>query len=284
MSIHDIRDAPSDLPSDDDVLAGEYVLGVLDAGERQRLDARVLADPAFARRVAAWEQRMAPWLEQVEAFEPRAHVWPRIRTRLGWAAVGDGRKTLWDSVGFWRAATGLAVAASVLAIAIGIRKPEPAAPSAPPVAVQTPPEEAEVARPVVVLRKPEPAAPPVAVQTPPVEAEVARPVVVLARDSGVAGWLASLDTARGKIHMVPVPSPADAGGRVAELWIIPAGGAPLSLGFVSNEKAHTVDVPAAIRDALVVGSTLAITLEPQAGIPHAAPTGPIIAKGEIANI
>ena len=256
MSIHDIRDAPSDLPPDDDVLAGEYVLGVLDAGERQRLDARVMSDAGFAQRVAAWEERLAPLLEQVATVEPPAHVWPRIRTRLGWAAVGDGRKTVWDSIGFWRAATGLAVAASVMAIAIGIRKPEPAAPSAPPVVVQTPP----------------------------VEAEVARPVVVLARDSGDAGWLASLDSARGKIHMVPVPSPADAGGRVGELWIIPAGGAPRSLGFVSNEKAHTVDVPAAIRDALVVGSTLAITLEPQAGIPHAAPTGPIIAKGEIANI
>lgn len=256
MSIHDIRDAPSDLPPDDDVLAGEYVLGVLDAGERERLDARVLTDDGFAQRVAAWEQRMAPWLGEVEAVEPPAHVWPRIRTRLGWAAVGDGRKTVWDSVGFWRAATGLAVAAGVMAIAIGIRRPEPAAPSAPPVVVQTPR----------------------------VEAEVAQPVVVLARDSGDAGWLASLDMARGKIHMMPVPSPADPDGRVGELWIIPAGQAPRSLGLVSNEKAHTVDVPATIRDALAVGSMLAITMEPQAGMPHAAPSGPIIAKGEIANI
>ena len=38
------------------------------------------------------------------------------------------------------------------------------------------------------------------------------------------------------------------------------------------------------RAALVAGSTLAVTLEPEAGVRHAAPTGPIIAKGGIVRI
>jgi len=53
---------------------------------------------------------------------------------------------------------------------------------------------------------------------------------------------------------------------------------------VSNEKAHTIEVPAELRHALASGSTLAITLEPEAGMPHAAPSGAIVAKGEIASI
>ncbi len=82
--------------------------------------------------------------------------------------------------------------------------------------------------------------------------------------------------------MVPVPAPADAQGRVAELWIIPPGQAPRSLGAVSVNKAHTVEVPPDARGALgAPGSVLAITLEPAAGVPHAAPSGPVIAKGAI---
>jgi anti-sigma-K factor RskA len=84
--------------------------------------------------------------------------------------------------------------------------------------------------------------------------------------------------------MVPVPTPADASGLVHELWLIPAGKAPLSLGFVSGEKAHTIAVPQALRRELAVGATLAVTLEPSAGMPHAAPSGPVVAKGGIQQI
>jgi anti-sigma-K factor RskA len=58
----------------------------------------------------------------------------------------------------------------------------------------------------------------------------------------------------------------------------------LSLGFVSGDRAHTIAVPAKLRTAIAVGATLAITLEPQAGIPHAAPSGPIVAKGGIQQL
>jgi anti-sigma-K factor RskA len=84
--------------------------------------------------------------------------------------------------------------------------------------------------------------------------------------------------------MVPVPGAADATGRVNELWIIPEGGKPLSLGMISHEKAHTVAVPPELRANLIVGATLAITLEDQAGIPHAAPSSQPIAVGNIRTI
>ena len=81
--------------------------------------------------------------------------------------------------------------------------------------------------------------------------------------------------------MVPVPSAPDAQGRAAELWLIPPGQAPRSLGAVSIDRARTVAVPAALRADLTSQAVLAITLEPAAGIPHAAPTGPIVAKGVV---
>mgnify|MGYP006170012003 CR=1 FL=1 len=47
---------------------------------------------------------------------------------------------------------------------------------------------------------------------------------------------------------------------------------------------HHIGVAHALRDALVNGSVLAITLEPSSGAPQGIPTGPIIAKGDIATL
>lgn len=248
---------PGQLPPGDDLRAGEYVLGVLDAGERRAAEERMRTDPAFALLVSGWEQRLAPWLAQAEPVLPSPHVWPRIRTRLGWPSLQGARPGLWNNAGFWRAATGLAIAAGVIAFAVGLRTPTALTPA------PTPAPAGQVAT---------------------IGEAAARPVVVLARDNGSTGWLASIDAAHGKILMVPVPAALAADGRANELWLIAPGQAPRSLGYVSNEKSHTVEVPAAIRGTLAVGATLAITLEPEAGMPHAAPTGPIVASGEIAGI
>ncbi|QNP41754.1 anti-sigma factor [Lysobacter solisilvae (ex Woo and Kim 2022)] len=248
-------DEESPRPPGDEVEAGEYVLGVLDARERGQAQARITSDPHFAHWVDRWEAHFAPWLLRVDAVAPSLSVWPRIRARLGWSSERAMPVRAWDRVGFWRAAAGLAVAAGIGATVFGLRTRLPAPSLPPPVAVQPPGEE-----------------------------QAARPVTVLARGDGSTGWIATLDAARGKVLMVPVPVPADATGRVNELWIIPAGGAPISLGFVSNEKAHTIQIPAAARAAVAVGATFAVTLEPEAGIPHAAPTGPVVAQGGIRQI
>ncbi|WP_369969902.1 anti-sigma factor [Stenotrophomonas rhizophila] len=134
-----------------------------------------------------------------------------------------------------------------------------------------------------------PGCPPVAVTptpppTPSEPEQATKPVTPLVHDDGTPGWLASVDKAQGKVLMVPVPAAADAAGRAPELWLIPAGGTPRSLGLVSINRAHTVTVPDALRDALVNGSVLAITLEPSSGAPQGIPTGPIIAKGDIATL
>lgn len=251
-------------PPGDDLQAAEYVLGVLDTDARRAAQSRIEAEPAFAGLVAEWEQRFASLIAQIDPADVPAHIWPRLRTRLGWSPMEGGRDGLMQSVGFWRGATAAALAtAAVLAIVALVRPPMPG-PQPGPEPIVTTPTPAE----------PTPAEPAPASEQP-------KPVVVLARDDGQPGWLAAVDAAGGAITMVPIPSPAQPDGRVGELWLIPAGGAPQSLGFVSSERAHTVDVPDTLRSQLVAGATLAITLEPEAGIPHAAPTGPIVAKGNI---
>lgn len=241
-------------PPSADVHAGEYVLGVLDARERRLAELRAETEPAFARLVADWERRFTALIAEIDPVAVPAHLWPRLRTRLGWSPVeGAAPRGVLNSVGFWRATAALAAALAVVALFVG-RGPQP-----PPQIVQQPPP----------------------VQPQPPQAEPNRPVTLLARDDGSTGWLATVDRGQAKVLMVPVPSAADAQGRIAELWIIPHGEAPVSLGMVSTQVAHSVSVPAGLLAKLVAGATLAITLEPSIGVPHNAPTGPIVAKGGI---
>lgn len=245
-------------PPSDELLAGEYVLGVLDARERQRAQVRIDAEPAFAQLVDAWEQRFSAFLRRIELVAPPAHVWPRIRTQLGWSPVQGARRGVWQSVGFWRGATAAAVAVAAAVVVFVTQAP---------VSVPTP-----TPAPVVVTPAPTPA--------------VARAVTTLAHDDGSPAYLATIDASAGTVHLVPVPVPAvaDSEGRVPELWLIPEGEAPRSLGVVTTDKAHTIEVPDDLRRALTTGSLLAISLEPPGGAPQGAPTGPIVAKGGIQAI
>ncbi|MBS0579109.1 MAG: anti-sigma factor [Proteobacteria bacterium] len=235
-------------PPDDEVLAGELVLGVLERDARTQAQARSETDPVFAARVARWELRFAPWLAEIAPAAAPALLWDQICRRLGWRIEPAPRAGLWQSLILWR--TVAAVAALAAMMLWWTRGPGPIVPPSSSV----PPGAAEPA---------------------------AKPVSTLARGDGSTAWLASVDPARGTVLMVPVPGPADALGRVPELWIIPSGQQPRSLGAVSINKSHTVAVPAGARDALVPGSVLAITLEPASGLPHAAPSGPVIAKGPV---
>jgi anti-sigma-K factor RskA len=263
MNLRDRHDLPDDgQPPSADILAGEYVLGVLDAGQRADVERRIASDPGFARLVTQWEHRLAPMLDAMGSEAVPAHLWPRIRTSLGWSSVSTHAPRAWQRTGFWQGMTALAAVVALVAV-FSRRELEPVAP-------------APVTTPVAVT----PTAPP----TPAEPEQATRPVTPLLHDDGSPGWLASVDKAQGKVLMVPVPTAADAAGRAPELWLIPAGGTPRSLGLVSINRAHTVTVPDALRDALVNGSVLAVTLEPAGGAPQGVPTGPIVAKGDIATL
>lgn len=66
-----------------------------------------------------------------------------------------------------------------------------------------------------------------------------------------------------------------------ELWVIPAGGTPRSLGLVAAHGNSDLSLDPASRALLVEGATLAITMEEAATAPHAGPSGPPVAAGKI---
>lgn len=72
--------------------------------------------------------------------------------------------------------------------------------------------------------------------------------------------------------------------RVPELWVIPEGGVPHSLGELTTAGTTRIVGRADLQRLVRDGATLAITLEERATIPHTAPTSDIIASGTLTSI
>lgn len=104
--------------SRDEVLAGEYVLGVLSLDDRRKVEARIVLDADFAAMVQRWEDNLAAMDEDYQPEAPPAWVFPRIEERLhGRAAPATAKAGLWQSIAFWR---GLATLSLVAVAGFGI--------------------------------------------------------------------------------------------------------------------------------------------------------------------
>lgn len=92
----------------DDILAAEYVLGVLEADARAAVETRMARDPAFAEAVARWQDRLAPLDAAYVPVDPPAALQARIAARL--FPAPPRRQSGW-----FAALAGGAVAAALLA-------------------------------------------------------------------------------------------------------------------------------------------------------------------------
>lgn len=123
--------------SRDEVLAGEYVLGVLPLPERLRVEHRLRDDKAFQLIVARWQENLAGFNADYAATEtPPAWVYSGIEKRLfSPAAEGGPARLIWNSLMFWRGLTLVSAAAAILfaANAAGLFQ----GPATPPPAVAT---------------------------------------------------------------------------------------------------------------------------------------------------
>ena len=71
------------LDDDRGALAAEYVLGTLSAEERGQAEALITIDPGFAEIVRVWERRLGELNVMVEAVEPPADLWNKIKADIG---------------------------------------------------------------------------------------------------------------------------------------------------------------------------------------------------------
>jgi anti-sigma-K factor RskA len=80
---------------DRDALAAEYVLGTLSAEEREQAEALLSIDHGFAQTVRLWEHRLGELNVMVEAVDPPADVWERIKNDI----EGASRQSSADVIG-----------------------------------------------------------------------------------------------------------------------------------------------------------------------------------------
>ena len=69
-----------------------------------------------------------------------------------------------------------------------------------------------------------------------------------------------------------------------ELWLIPPGDKPHSLGLIDPNRPVTIKVPKDLLRAVSNEAVLAVSLEPLGGSPTGQPTGPVIANGKLASL
>lgn len=106
-----------DRERNDEVLAGEYVLGVLSADRRQEVERRLLNDRAFAGLVARWQANFAAFNEDYADVLPEPVTFARIEERLfGSIPLRHPFNALLSTLGFWRGVSAVTSVVAVVAI------------------------------------------------------------------------------------------------------------------------------------------------------------------------
>ena len=237
--------------SEDEIRAAELALGILDGADLAEARARVERDSVFAADVAKWDERFAPLLGEIASAEPGSDLWPGIERALD-ASVPDDANVLQlhRSVRQWRGLAGLATAASVALVVWLV----------PPLLREQPPHHA----------------------SPPSTSSVAEPMLIASlADEDQPGAAAITFLAGARELVVSAAAINKPIGRDAELWIIPEGGQPISLGVVDLSVAARRRLDPGLAARFRAGATVALTIEPLGGSPNGQPTGPIIAAGSL---
>ena len=116
----------------------------------------------------------------------------------------------------------------------------------------------------------------------PVEQQTEALVAQVAGETNAVKLVAYYDAAKGQLRVNRTEGAA-AAGRSFELWLIAGKDAPVSLGVLPATAATQIPVPEALR-AKFTGGVLAISDEPAGGSPTGAPTGAVLATGQLASI
>lgn len=232
-------------PMDNIELAGLYVLGVLDDDEHAQVSQRMATDPALARAVAYWEERLLPLAAMVEPEALPPALWSRIErsiapmARTTPAVEPSAWSRLWDNLAFWRslAATGFA-AATILAVAGLAGAPRDDTPR--------------------------------------------YMVVLVAPDDKAPGWVIQASTEQS-LKLIPLGSGEVPPAKAFQFWTkADKWKGPVSLGLV--QPGRTLDVRLDKLPPLENNQLFEITLEPEQGSPIDRPTGPILYIGRAVKV
>lgn len=229
----------------DNILAAEFVSGLLDPVNRADAERRIETDAEFARLVQAWRERLSDLDQTAPAMQPDTALWQRIESRIGTTKQG-ARPTrpglfsrFWNTIDGLRTATATSLAAAlVFAIVAGA-------------ALTYATREA--------LRKP-------------------IYVAILVNDDTKQPGAVVNAFADGRVELIPLIEINVPPGRALEIWTLwDRNVGPRSVGLI--DRAQTVRLNLDKLPPTGPDQLFEITLEPAGGSPVGRPTGPILYKG-----
>lgn len=232
-----------------ELLAAEHALRLLDGEELFASRQLARDDAAFAAEVARWEAYFAPLYDEIADVAPRADAWQGLVARLD-EGSGATVMTLRRKLAIWRGAAAASAAAASILLVLQIVPSADRTLSPAPVPTSAPAE-----RLLIAALGGENLPAPLAVTFRPTANELTISASQLA-----------------------VPQ-----GRVRELWLIPAGSSPISLGLVIASDSQRRIVPDAIAVQFGQGATIALSDEPVGGSPTGLPTGAVLAAGKMTS-
>jgi anti-sigma-K factor RskA len=243
MSETDHSDTPE---GGDPIVAGEYVLGVLDASERSAVAQRIEREPAFASEVAFWDERLGGFADEVKSVAPPEAAWSRIEAAIAAPSAAPSAApalgALWQNLFFWRivgiGSFGLATACLIALAYLG---------------TVTAPDRAPL-------------------------------LATLGQQGGQPGFVAAIGSG-GSLVIVPA-SLLTANQKSMELWLIPTGtqARPRSLGLIAPSQPVRITVPPNLVPFVTPDASLAVSLEEPGGSRTGAPSNDIIAVGKLTNL
>ncbi|KAB7897793.1 hypothetical protein GA565_18385 [Rouxiella sp. S1S-2] len=226
-------------------LSAEYALGTLRGPARLQFEKQMQRDPELAAEVARWQEAFAQLDNSLTPVAPPESVWKRIQLQLPPKPVQMDSLQSASSGSrvryINRATLGWAVAACLAAVLLVPRLWENSA----------------------------------------IKSPAMTPVAVLANSdaaSNAGQWVVTANNSTLQLTITPLQAAAVSTDRSLELWVIPAGGKPKSLGLLNNSASTQL----AMNDNVAAGGALlAISLEPKGGSPTGQPTGAVLYSGKI---
>jgi anti-sigma-K factor RskA len=247
--------APTQIPpfDDNDRLAAEHVLGLLEGENAKRAERLAVEDPAFQASVERWRMRFSELDETAPRHTPSIGLWRRIEESLGEQTASAARpaaarrdesaqrasgesslRAIWSNLAWWRG-IGMAGAFASLILAVGLT-----------LAIR-----AGNRTPVLVA-------------------------VLLSdtnRPAAVVNAFADGRTELVPLEAIPVPQ-----GRTLQVWTLwDRERGPVSVGVLDAARSAALALRGLPKPA--PNQLFEITLEPTGGSPTGRPTGPVLMKG-----
>lgn len=108
-------------------------------------------------------------------------------------------------------------------------------------------------------------------------------LAILDQTSGQPGFVIAVSSDGRSLTIVPAAL-LTSDQRSMELWLIPAGERPHSLGLIARGQPVRLTLPPELAGRLTTDTTLAVSLETPGGSPTGQPTGTVIANGKLTRL